>query len=852
MYNEIIYTRCGAGVDLLRQGAILPNEGLKVYAVSQEVFGDGSVEDFPFLARALQTPQSYSDPAFMEDAFLYYVPERGAPFLVNFHPTPYEPNLGGSFSNRPGHFINQAFAGDFTQAYPCDFILQKDIWDAQTRGVAYYYETPSTHLPQRDLLANGACFEKAGAFIAEGREDALKSAVAFLVTQYGLPPQERKFLVIKDEDADRIALWIAAIECAFSPALAAQIPFATRMDKFIAANRYTVDGNGMFCPQINLQDTNQTLRYRAMIVGVDSRDAANARALQEASANAAFVVLDGMGKRALFSADTSDPYYDVIARFDDAHRRFCQEVLPAYGIRAIGGDVLWLYGAWRRMNRPEEMNAVSTARDVHFLSDHCAMGTQQRAVLFANVRERFPSFVRQNAEAALSIAGWLTATEPAVGQTGAMKMLEDVLGSALIEATFQPGTPSVDPLDLWGAMANTAYATPVARRMTEERGHEANVQAANALPLARLVTLCKLSGQVDAHLGNQEDAYADRLFAEALNACYRQHDQNAAGSVLSAFVQEEEQVQSLLFPLLRTLDTEAAAFVVDAFLAGSRWVIPSNDDAVKLHGALCDAGCGEVAGQVFVRRLDQLYAAEYLGYLGVLSKVEGLDSQACAAVLEKMDETVRYAEEMTKLAGRIQAMRPPQAKCPRSACLCLLNDLEKKNKGSLRQYQAQGLRMFADASYCKKLIAAIAKAKLYEHEHLLLLTMFSDKDEPGRMFMEAYAQKLAESVSDGGLGFASLMTVISRRDMAKNRPRYKECIIQALADGKLPKKTMADIEHSLHDKEARDLYHEIINAAAHVRNGQLDFSRRGQAGGFLAGLLQRKGGKRKEGKNKRP
>ena len=84
--------------------------------------------------------------------------------------------------------------------------------------------------------------------------------MAFLLSQYSLPTENRKYLVIQDEDAAKIELWIAAIQSAFSPRMASGLPFATRLDKFTNTNKYTVNLNGHYQAQMNLQDPNQRLR----------------------------------------------------------------------------------------------------------------------------------------------------------------------------------------------------------------------------------------------------------------------------------------------------------------------------------------------------------------------------------------------------------------------------------------------------------------------------------------------------------------------------------------------------------------------------------------------------------------
>lgn len=79
----------------------------------------------------------------------------------------------------------------------------------------------------------------------------------------------------------KIELWIAAIQSAFSPRMASGLPFATRLDKFTNTNKYTVNLNGQYQAQMNLQDPNQRLRFRAMIVGVDERDRVNTAAVRQ-------------------------------------------------------------------------------------------------------------------------------------------------------------------------------------------------------------------------------------------------------------------------------------------------------------------------------------------------------------------------------------------------------------------------------------------------------------------------------------------------------------------------------------------------------------------------------------------
>ena len=343
MFYELIYTRCRQGMDITKKGQPISSDGYKVYSCTHEIMEEGKV-DLQFLSNAVQAKQSFNDPGFMDDACLYYVPDTGTAFLVNFFPVSFDANAQGDYSRRPGNFINHALIGDFSKIYPYELFKDEKAWTAKTKGEAYYYENPPAALSVRSDICDPPGqygFDEIGAFIKDGREEALMKAVSFLITQYKEEPERRKFLVIKDESSKNIELWIASIECAFSPKIASAIPFATRMDKFANINKYTIK-LGLYQPQINLQDPNHKQRYRAMIVGVDERDKSNASSSRPL-ANSPFVLLDGKQRQAMFDADTSNAYYQFITHFDDEHRDFCRLFLQASKISKPDAGIHDLY-----------------------------------------------------------------------------------------------------------------------------------------------------------------------------------------------------------------------------------------------------------------------------------------------------------------------------------------------------------------------------------------------------------------------------------------------------------------------------------------------------------------------------
>ena len=234
MYSELIHTRCRDGIDIMKGNAAISGGsvgGFKTFACSENIADEGFA-DLPFLDNIRQAKQSYSDPNFMDDAYLYYTPDRGVRYLVNFHPIHFDrTTTAGDYPHRPGNFINQVFLGDFADFYPYETFGNEDVWDAQKRGEAYYYENSPSPLKPRDTLDESIGYintDDIADFIKDGRQEALMNAIAFIISQYSLVPEERKFLVIKDKNSRCIELWIAAIETAFSPRMASG--FHLRLD----------------------------------------------------------------------------------------------------------------------------------------------------------------------------------------------------------------------------------------------------------------------------------------------------------------------------------------------------------------------------------------------------------------------------------------------------------------------------------------------------------------------------------------------------------------------------------------------------------------------------------------------
>ncbi len=337
MYAELIYTRCGSGVDILKNMATVGTSGFKVYSCSRSVVENGDL-DLNLLLAVCQRKAAFEDPDVMDDAYSFEVTENGHKILSCFHPLPFNPNASGNYANRPGNFINQVIISSFEGLYPYETFGCKNLWTARDYPEEYFYVNKPEILPERKVSTGNPVItdETIRNFINEGRTELLKQAVCFIIEQFESKNNRQKFLVIKDKSNLEIQFWIAAIESAFSPAVASSIPFAMCMARFESCNRYGVK-NGKFVPDINLKDPEQHQRLHAMIVGLDSR-------LWPSSVLTSpdYIVLDAINGTIDYQGDVSESYYALIADHNKKKIRFVRNFLQYLDVMKPCSEILRL------------------------------------------------------------------------------------------------------------------------------------------------------------------------------------------------------------------------------------------------------------------------------------------------------------------------------------------------------------------------------------------------------------------------------------------------------------------------------------------------------------------------------
>lgn len=350
MLSQIIYTRCSNGRDLFNDGQIKIGSGFKVFSLSRELLMSGYA-DIDFIEDTVKKELPYNkrdaikkeasdvrtENEFTDDAFLYFVPDFGMPFIMDFSVRIYVQGI----SDRPGNFINHAFAGKLTDTegrlcYPCNFFHSKSF-DAKLSEEYVYYQYKGSEVPdylncRKGLIPNPAfSFERVGEFIKQNnKEETLKKAVWFILKQLEIPAEKRKYLVIKGLESE-IEMWIAAISYAFSPDIAQMIPFATRFNRPTVENKYNITPENKFSKNMSA-----SIRYRAMILGVDVRDSVGMRDLRPMT-NSTYVLLEDIQANI---GELINPYFKLITQYDEKHRWFTHDFLRCDGKKITFDDIV--------------------------------------------------------------------------------------------------------------------------------------------------------------------------------------------------------------------------------------------------------------------------------------------------------------------------------------------------------------------------------------------------------------------------------------------------------------------------------------------------------------------------------
>jgi len=809
MFYELIYTRCRQGLDITQKGRQLTNDGYKVYSCTSALMNEGEV-DLQFLANAAQAKQPYNDPDFMEDAYLFYTPDTGKSFFVNFFPIHFDANAPGDYAHRPGNFVNHALVGDYSKIYPYKMFQDESIWNAKTKGEAYFYENlpAETGLPARDISnpPGKYSFEEIGAFIKDGREEALKKAVAFLIAQYSEEPEKRKFLVIKDDSSRNIELWIAAIECAFSPQIASVIPFATRMDKFTSVNRYTVK-NGVYQQQMNLQDPNHKQRYRAMIVGVDERDKSNINASRPI-ANSPFVLLDGKLKQITFECDIKNSYYQLITKFDDEHKKFCEEFLQTFTVLKPSAEIYDLYSAFSALNSPSLPDTRTLSNALDTLNKFKAANNDIFKDIYKRVKTDASRFMKEDFSCALNIINWLLTASETVGDASIKQSLTENICKEFTSIIFGK-TDNAKKRSYWTQVQRTGFKTDVARVISDINKIKENKSNLDALTSVDIATFVSIYLDAYSLVGNNDQSNLLTIIKYGINVCYRNNDTNSFHEIVSTFSRVKNiDNQDILFAIIKGADKKFGEFVVNYIIDHDAAILASDDSALSFCKKLKTEGLENLAGSALAKRANKLDKPSDLErFINNVLNSKSIEEESLATVFEAVDAKIDAPND--KFADFIQTRKPQGAKCLNSAHVFALNvfsNIKKyqKLKEILKDLKNQGFPNLADEKYIDKLTEYIIKASITNEEHTIIINILFNAPKE---YFSTYLKKIILSASKYKDKWVDLIKIFYS---IKNK-QVEDSIIQAFADSKQNEKSLVALGKLLTDEKSQEYFQSLVD-----------------------------------------
>jgi len=818
MYSELIYTRCKQGIDI-ESGKPISGEGKKVYSCTPSLLKeDHSV--LKFMLEAAQEKHPYS-PSFMDDAYLYFVPDKGDSFMLDFYPVPYNPNTKGNYSHRDGNYVNHILMGDFSEFYPFELFRDDSVWNAKVRGEAYYYENPPADLPPRKDISDPVGqfgIAEIGEFISDGRKEALKSAVSFLISQYEHLPEERKFLVIRDESSKKIELWIAAIECAFSPRIASSIPFATRMKDLTSKNRYTVNQMGEYT-QINMLDKNQKNRYRAIIVGVDEHDNTNGDTAFPL-ANSAFVLLDGKTKRATFEADTSCRYFPFITSFNDAHQSFCREFLQMINIIVPNTDIYGLLDIFLIFENDFLPNASTMAEILTILSKYTLFNSSKLKNIYAHITAELPRFLQEDLRSALQIIKWLQIVSHTVNDTNATARLSDIVSKVFTEQVYRK-PDVVGTFDFWQNIKNSEFAANVASNFIDPLTLQANQEYLLQFEFVAAIAFVLIYLDCAAFLGKLEEQDSRSIVSWGLLHCYNHKDADSARKILKTLSQNQcDNIQDILFSIAGNAENDFAEYIIKLLIEYDKRIV------------ITDSAMMSFLKKLSAEKLEHLYGAVLKSRALILTRpfeLEQMIKSICElklsgdelrGIFTTLDQKISLMDKnYFNFAAAIQKEKPKTVACKKSAHLYALDILNRKSKkGDLADYftdlVAQGFPSENSVDYISLLNKTLFKVELSQKDvEFIVKTMY--RNAPQEYIYDFIGTICANASKYGDKWNIVIYVATTSRDHL-----IFDTIVDVISNMKQSEKVMDQLNGLLQQKKLRDYFKQVAEKVKEINRAK--------------------------------
>jgi len=639
-----------------------------------------------------------------------------------------------------------------------------------------------------------------------------------LIAQFAKEPKERKYLVIKDINSENIEKWIAAIQSAFSPRIAAGLPFATRMDKFANSNRYTVNQDGRFQAQMNLQDPRQIHKFRATIVGVDERDRNNVSAARPMP-NSPFVLLDGKEKKADFeTGSTGHNYFRLITSFDSMHKEFCREFLQTFHVTMPVEDILRLFDAFRVLGSIDTQTASSLLGALDILGGFKADNTDIFQTICRRLEKSLSTLLQSDLINTLGIIDWLQKSSAITRDTGVKSRLVDMVTKAFEELVFNKGRMS-DASKFWKQLKNSEFARDIAVVMTDKNNLSEMGPALERMRPSDWIIFLSLYLECGKASGTTSSDAIRKIGGTCLISCYKEKDKKSMGDAIGVLSQDKSiSMTDLLFSIARGVRDDGFAQYLVSYVIESDNTVTSSDNAML---AFCDklkkAELEQLIEFVVKKRLAKLRMPEYSQYIKLLDSFHRkgyLEDRDFAGILAAMDEQIQPEspdKAMQELTNALLDHKLQLGKYVNAAHVYAMSEFSKKsapqNIGEVIAYLGgQGFPSNTKRAYVDKIVKYIAVMQIGKKDQYAMLNLLCKKPS---VYLSVYAAELISNAKKQREKWNVLMECIGKLD----DPNANDIIAQALVDTRQNEKSITELFHALPNNTGDYFWEHIANTA---------------------------------------
>lgn len=767
MFYELISTRCKNGLDILA-GKPINREGYKVYSCSSEIYTEDGIADLTLLADAASAKQTYKDSygddnsgdIFMDDAYLYYSPDFGKNFLVDFHPVHFQQDRKSDYANRPGNFLNHILIGSFSDFYIWELFGDNDIWCAKQKDETYYYETDPEALKPREITPSGKyyTYEQIRDFISDGRAELLKKAVSFLISQYKLEPEERKYILIRDTSSENIELWVAAIECAFSPRMSSGLPFATRMENYKSRNTYTVK-NGKYQTTKNFQDASQKRRLRAMIIGLNTKDKSannNVRPLPTDE----FVLLDAVAGKTSFETEhnLSGEYFSLIASFSSEHKKFCTEFLQSFRIEAPVYDLPELYRVYKQIQNAGSLSASELSQCLSVISRYKILNTEISRAIYDGAKGKISAVFRQDFDSALRIAEWLKSASEFFGDNEIRGFLsENICGfvkSALLSIRGNTSAVKNICLQILSGDFKDDTAKMIVNPETISQFTAGNITPEDCLCFLGLYF--KSAAIINS---KPEKECVKEITSKCVGLCAESNDKDSMRELLTFFAgKDRTNSDSAVNVVLASAGTNGN-FAVNFLTEEVPGILSGFESVSSFCEKLNASGLKDEVPSLLRKYMLSCKPKKSLFELPkFIDECKFIDAENKARLFLALDGKIDSVDDSDDfdLSEMIQKYRPADYAFPKSANIAALNEFEKEGRSlplrdALEKYRLQGFPNMTEGNYPEEFAATVVvletKKRFNPDDLSYIFSLIMNTNTP-EQFLSFFVQTLMNNVKD--------------------------------------------------------------------------------------------------------